>query len=258
MNTEHDANNDLGVPKRKDVFFSNKHLSQSVEKCYVLSVDIMGIGCLMKRSFNQSLIIMGKFHAAMAEELARNALHIFAVPVIDGAYVTSDSVPKILDFIRRLYTRLGTLLTKERENGRFLIRGGLSYGPIFKGAYLPPDANNALANATAYKSQLLFGTPLSLAHEGEAKAPPFGVFIDESARIAALENCQGKQPRISGLWYDWCHRSVSLRKAIAEAIKQYFQYARGQSLPLDYDEKKLDEHEKAAGQYWGFDWKGKK
>lgn len=78
----------------------------------------------MKRSFNQSIIVMGKFHAAMAEELARNALHIFAVPVIDGAYVTSDSLPKIIDFIRRLYTRLGTLLTKEHTRISYL---GLSY-----------------------------------------------------------------------------------------------------------------------------------
>ena len=146
----------------------------------------------------------------------------------------------------------------EDEKGRFIIRGGLAFGLVFKGAYLPPDANNALANATAYKSQLLFGTPLAFAHEAESKAPPLGVFIDESARTAALENRQGKQPQLSGLWYDWCHKNSSLRKSTTDAIKAYFQYAREHNLSLDYDESKIDEHEKAAGQYWGFDWKGKK
>ena len=253
MLKELDATKDSNELKRKDVFFSSKNLKQSVEDCYVLNVDIMGIGCLMKRSFNQSLIVMGKFHAAMAEELARNALGFFAVPVIDGAYVASPSLAKMINFTCRLYTRLGTLLTKEREAGRFLIRGGLSYGSIFKGAYLPPNANNALANATAYKSQLLFGTPLSFAHDGESLAPPFGVFIDELARNAAFKICADERPPLSGTLYYWCRKNEVLRKEIAGTIKNYFQYAREHSLELMYDDKKIDEHEKAAGQYWGFE-----
>ena len=224
-----------------DVYFNVDKMSVTKTQ-FVFFVDIMGMKATMLRSFAKSTIFMGKMHCAI-RGLQNGNSSIKVYPVMDGAYIVSNDLEKMIEFIRNLFTRLGKVfVSTEKIEDCFLVRGCLSFGPVIGGDEINDKVNKQLAEDAAYKSKLLFGFPMILAFNGEVKAPPFGVYLDTTVRVA-------ENRKLSGIWYRWCKDEV-LKKGIIKGLSNYFQWAKNSSLELTYDEERMAYHEKMANQYW--------
>lgn len=223
-----------------DVFFNIKPLQ--IKNRYVLFVDIMGMKTTMARSFKRSAIFMGKFHVALRKAAGKLAVDVF--PVMDGAYVVSEKWSVLNDFISDFYMCLGRLMVATSEIDEcFLIRGGVAFGPVIIGKDISAEVSAELSNDDSYRQRLICGFPLILSYECEGKAPPFGVYIDTSVRIA-------ESGGVSGIWlHGWSKDSV-LTKALPKKIGEYFSAAKLKNEELLYDREKLVRHEMLAQQYW--------
>ena len=232
----------IAKPFKHDIHFDIEKLDSDYH-CYVLFVDIMGMKTTMLRSFSQSTIFMGKLHCALNDlQYKFRAIKIY--PVMDGAYIVSKEREAMVGFIKYLFKYLGEVfVSANKPENCFLVRGCLAFGPMIDGELIDKGVNRQLAENVEYKNKLLFGFPMILAYNGERKAPPFGIYLDTTVRVAANRE-------LSGIWYKWC-KDMVLKEKIQNGLKSYFQWAKSKSLELMYDEDKIENHEKLSTQYWG-------
>ena len=149
----------------------------------------MGSKVFMSKSIQIGANFIGKFHNEVSLQAMNTEVQVF--PVMDGAYVISRSQHAILGFISILLKALTDGFVKENElRHKFIVRDALSYGPIYNGNDIPVDAfcpeqagNQRRESIDKYKGSLLFGLPMIQAFNSEINAPPFGIYIHESARL---------------------------------------------------------------------------
>ena len=134
--------------------------------------------------------------------------------------------------------------SRDKYEHRFLIRGGLAFGPVIHGADITTECNPDLASNEAYRDNLLLGMPMVQSNRAETSAPPFGIFIDESARAFSPS---GSKP-FSGLFYKWWNND--LPAGFSERLKEHFQWAASNSFSIAYPAAKAKEHEEMARQYF--------
>lgn len=230
-----------------DVFFDASELT--VKPAYVSFVDIMGMATAMEWSLQKGANFMGRFHAILLG-LKESAHGCRMYPVMDGAYIIASQYDDLLKFIKALFTRVGKVFVKADVCESFLIRGSIAYGEIVSGMDITPAVNRELAADKDYKSSLLMGIAVARAFQCVSKAPPFGIYIDNSIRATHTT-------RISGIWYQWC-RQADLTNEMKNKIAKYFNWARDCSELLMYDDEKIAKHFKLAMQYWGVKTGGKK
>lgn len=78
----------------------------------------------------------------------------------------------------------------ETNNHRFIVRGALAKGTIQHGRKISSEVSPDMAPRSGYKQHLLFGIPMIQAFNAEKQAPPFGIYIHESARtVDGLQGC---------------------------------------------------------------------
>lgn len=215
---------------------------------YVLWVDIMGIKEKMSRSLHQSANFIGKFHSVVS---SCGGPGITIYPVMDGAYVTFDDQEKaesnVKDCIVKVYTELLHEFVGEKELlHRFLIRGGLAYGPVYPGTRL-----NKSVVPSFYQdpSVLLLGFPVVQAHICESHAAPFGVCVDDSV---LSKSCLKAKPTFSGRWFHWEHKSSpSDIKAMRQSLKNHYQECEAHRTEIGYDDEALARHRMWAYDFWG-------
>lgn len=199
----------------------------------------------MARSLPISANFILKFHA-LALRQSGPLLQLF--PVMDGLYATSADQDVMKKYLRDLFSGLADMFVAEQENKhRFLVRAGLAYGPVISGAEVAKEACAEIVAAPDYARTLLMGIPMIQAHLGERRAPPFGCFVDESARAFAPA---GRQP-LHDLWWPWFEpTSLQLGKSLRKELRSYFEWAAGRSGAIDYDPGAIDRHRKAADQFF--------
>ncbi len=224
-----------------DLYFNADNLAEARHN-YVLFVDIMGMKSTMLRSFSKSTIFMGKMHCALSSLRSGNS-RIRVYPVMDGAYVVSADRDAIFESICYLFNRLGKVfVATEKPENCFLVRGCLAYGPVVDGNQIDKGVCMQLADDTEYKGRLLFGFPMSLAYEGEHKAPPFGIYLDTTVRVVV-------NSKLSGIWYRWCKDEI-LKKSLMKSLNSYFSWAKSNHIELMYEESRIHMHEQLCSQYW--------
>lgn len=132
-------------------------------------------------------------------------------------------------------------MIEEKTNyHRFLVKASLAYGPLMHGKDIPDSCNNYIKNNRNYVDSILLGMPMIQASKGEKKAPPFGIFCDESARIASSI--------FEHRWHKWASKDKAPN--VSEAIKSYFDYAIKHYYELNYPREKIEEHMEMATQYF--------
>lgn len=225
-----------------DEYFNVNEMANIVEDRFVFFVDIMGMKNAMFRSFKRSAIFIGKFHSCVLRS-SEGCKNVDVFPVMDGVYVVAEEYNEIKKFIESLYNRLSRIFVLSEKNcERFIVRGGLSYGPVVVGSKIGDTESEMLAKNGEYKNKLLFGFPVVLAYEGETKAPPFGVYLDVTIRIKMRDS-------VSGVWLRWC-QCDSLFSALSKETELYFSWATEHSKELNYEEKKINEHKEIAKQFF--------
>lgn len=232
----------MNEAKHKRLFFDERELKPP-KASYVAWVDMMGTRNAMSQSLAGSANHIGRVHAAIIRS-KEAASRVY--PVMDGAYITSETQASILATLRGFFTSCAVYFAgTEKPEHRFLVRGGLAFGPVIHGADIIPACNAELGHSQEYKRNLLFGIPMIQANRSEALAPPFGLYLDESARAFAGE---GSVP-FSGVWQQWWEKE--LPPGFLKRLNEHFAWCEAHWRRIEYKLERLKEHSEMARQYFG-------
>lgn len=228
------------------IYFNSQNLPVLPENEYVSWMDVMGIQSAMGRSLHISGNFVFKLHVAALSAPHEN---VNLYPVMDGFYAASPSQDDMLVFLREVFAQTAGEFVHENEPlHRFIVRGGLAYGPVIHGSQVAPTASNIFQDNIPHKDAILLGLPMVQAHEGERSAPPFGLYVHESARSFAPA---GQAP-LHHVWWKWVDPQHSnLWKNVKSALKKHYQWCRANSESLLYKADRITVHEELATQYFG-------
>jgi hypothetical protein len=239
------------------IFFDSRQLPQATPE-YVVWLDVMGIGPTMGRSVDQAANFIFKFHVAACQN-TKPLMHLY--PVMDGLYATSPDQDEMLDFLAEVFDACaGEFLATPQADfqHRFLPRGALSFGPTIHGSALSPNATQpgwgpviSFSSNVQYKASILIGLPMILAHGTEKLAPPFGLYVHESARSFCPPKCQPIHFR----WWKWGMRTIAGHApanwtGLSVEVADYFQRCHDNSYAIEYDECRIATHKEMAAQYF--------
>ncbi len=111
---------------------------------------------------------------------------------------------------------------------------------------MPADAAPGFASEAGYARTLLLGMPVIQAHVGEAQAPPFGVFVGESARAFAPTGSKA----FNEVWWRWFEPShKALARKLRKRLSQYYKWCESHSRSILYDGARIEAHRSAAEQF---------
>lgn len=218
---------------------------------YVAWIDIMGTRVAMRETIDRCANFIFKFHAAALTCLT-SAKDISLYPVMDGIYVTSKSKDSILDYLCHTFFECSKDFCNSELRFCYLIKGALAFGSIYHGKNIPVEVNYTFTEHKNYKDSLLLGLPMIQANAGEKSAPPFGIYVDESARSFAPE---GQFP-LGHRWYRWDKNKFiqtcgfSTIEPFKKKMGQYFEYMRKHSIQNRYELSEIAKHQEMFNDFF--------
>jgi hypothetical protein len=214
---------------------------------YVVWLDVMGIQSSMARSLKQTANFIFKLHSA-ALQAPTPGTQIY--PVMDGLYVSSHSQACIQDFLRSVLAPIAAeFISEQTPNHRFIVRGAMAYGPVIHGTAVPQAASPAFQTQVggAYKDAILLGLPMVQANQSEHLAPPFGVFVHESARAFAPPD---NEP-FHHVWWKWVNQANGATwDALLNKLLEHYAWCKQRPDLLLYNAERIAIHENLAKQYF--------
>jgi hypothetical protein len=214
---------------------------------YVLWIDIMGAAAKIARNVRTASIPVMKLHVAALTAVKKNKgkpLELF--PIIDGLYVTSEDLNPLMFFMSEVLRSMAAEFLMLGNWERSMVRGAVSYGPVILGR--ESIDGSEILQATRYCDSILLGMPLSQAYAAERLAPPFGVYVHESARAFAPANAQ---PMTTVFWRWWRTNKVAqeLVLALPKEIESYFDWCRKHTAQIEYPVDRIEVHHRLATEY---------
>lgn len=211
---------------------------------YVAWVDVMGTQVAMSKSIKITANFIFKLHIAALRATKKG---ITLYPVMDGFYAASASRNQMLAFLRDVYASVAEEFNSTGEHfHRFVIRGGLAFGPVIHGTGVGQCAQELKTN-TAYSNSVLLGLPMVQAHLSEREAPPFGVFVHESARTFAPS---GSEP-LHWIWWVWKDvQSATIWEALRTQLVAYLTWSEERSHAIGYSADRVKVHKEMVKQYF--------
>lgn len=234
----------VGKRAEKAPFFDSSAVQQS--NAYVAWVDALGTKSALLVSHARAANFVMRIHAAALDANPPTDLSLF--PMNDGVFIRADTWDPLRKFLERMFRRLAvTFLLEQNPQHRFMVRGAVAFGPLSSGSQLH-GGNSTLTGAPDHSAGIILGMPLAQAVEAERLAPPFGVFIHESARAFAPS---GDKPLCYALWRWWGDKDSDIEAGMREALPEYFAWARRNPLTSQYPAPAVDKHALAASEYFG-------
>lgn len=225
--------------------FNADHLPQMASE-YVAWVDVMGTQVSMSRSIKITANFIFKLHIAA---LRANVGGVKIYPVMDGFYAASPNRNQMLVFLRNVYKSVAEEFNATVESHhRFMIRGGLAFGPVIHGQDVGECAQE-LANNAAYSNSVLLGMPMVQAHLSERDAPPFGVSVHESARAFAPD---GTEP-LHWIWWKWKNindDSLTVWNTLRDQLMAHFDWCNARAQAIAYSPDRIEAHRRMVEQYF--------
>jgi hypothetical protein len=218
---------------------------------YVCWMDVMGAESTMRRSTSIAANFVMKLHVAALDARAALGKNYDLYPVIDGLYACTSSQVDILEFIKNTFCRLALAFVNERKNiHRFVVRGGLAFGPVAKGRDMT-KCSPTLTGNVPYCDRILLGMPMTQAFRVANNAAPFGMYIHESARAFAPANTGV----IRGTHWQWWRYypgpdTVSLAGLLRNALGVYFKWCGLHQTTILYEPERMDAHMKLMQEYF--------
>ena len=223
------------------IFFNGKLLPPA-SKRYVAFVDIMGIQTHMLKSTATAANFIFKLHSAILDAWRGEKYQdVFVYPVMDGAYITAAVKSDIEKILVRIFKGIAEIqITESNPSHWFVIRGSVAFGEVIHGHHVPYEASKVFENDLGYKNNILLGPAMISAYRGEAKAAPFGIYLDDSA----INHGSGRGFPKEWKWYD--STALTLDNEIGTKIRQtvldYFKKTSGDT--------KADQHKQLAEEYF--------
>lgn len=212
---------------------------------YIAWVDVMGTQASMSRSVAISANFIFKLHTAALQAPNQN---VTLYPVMDGFYASSTDKGDILDFLRNVFQEVAAEFNREQvEQHRFIVKGALAFGPVIHGSNVPAAASQTINNFPAYRNSLLLGLPMVQAHISEKLAPPFGIFVHESARSFAPPN----QTPLHNVWWKWnIPNNQDTWNALNQSLLTHFKWCAERAGDLEYAPDRIEVHNTMVKQYF--------
>lgn len=246
-----DEGKDRRRPDTRGIFFDSLYLPEP-HYDYVCWLDVMGTANQMLRSLPISANFIYKLQCAVleaGEEIGLGRAGVRLYPVVDGIYITSPRRMPLEKLVNQALCRIAlTFLNEEKPFHQFLVRGAVSFGPVYHGCDLPPEASYTLSNHNVIRDSMLMGLPMAQAYQEEREAPPFGIAVHASARAFAPD--ADRPFRFVWLnWFDYCDPKVdSLR--LLEKLRKYFSWQLDHSTVTGYQEDRIRRHLRLATEYF--------
>lgn len=205
---------------------------------YIAWIDIMGTQSIMSRSMSMSANFIIKFQT-YAANIAKESVNVRIYPVMDGIYLTTKSKGEFVGFCRNFFKSCAELFCDEGTPiHRFIVRGAVAYGPIIHGSNI--DGHDL--------QSILLGIPMIQAYTSERLAPPFGMYVHESARAFAST---GDEP-FKDVWFSWNTKETkTLWVKTYDVLAEYFAYCESNSSRMLYPVDGLTNHKKLSKEYFG-------
>ncbi|MCR9217283.1 MAG: hypothetical protein NXI14_08795 [bacterium] len=236
-------------PEHERAYFDQSKASTRVEPRYVVWIDMMGAKAAMERSLPQAANFFAKIHDAVLRGAPRAGVEI--VPITDGVFMLAQSQLALSNAVRLVMLRLCTAFLHERKvEHRFLVRGGIAAGRVLLGREMSAGFR-VPQDAVRHAQQLPVGTPIGEAYEAEHDAPPYGLYVHQSARADHAPLDKWPHDR-NGHWPWWNPRdSEDIERAtlIGEAIASHFQELTNKSVGA-YDATKMSRDVQRAKDYF--------
>ena len=213
---------------------------------YVAWIDLMGARGWMAGSIRRAAEMIALIH--VAGHRAAKKYNVKVYPVIDGIYLIGEEKRQFRSATSLVMRILAaTFLARDKQDRRFLVRGGIAYGRVLHGADIA-KIHDDLESDPAYASCLALGIAIGQAFEAEKKAPPFGYYVDFTARSTASEN---ESPYISAFsrWWNVKTQSIEAQK-FGSQIENYFEYLESRRHELEYSEDRMKQHRNLAKEYF--------
>ena len=227
-----------------NMFFNAQHLPPPVE-AYVAWIDLMGMKS-MSAHLNLSRVANHAARLHIAAKIAWNRANLVGagnakllkvLPIMDGVFLFTDSKECLESFLTTMMAKLFECFKEQRDpRNRFLVRGGLSFGRLTFCENVPQEASRDLSGWEQYPG-LFLGLPIVRAFEAEAKACPFGIFIDELAREFAPSPAA---PLVTSR-YEWWSSTGQLEE-IRNGVLDHYKWIKGNAKLLGYAEDDLNRH----------------
>ncbi|MCD2200633.1 hypothetical protein LPA44_12090 [Halobacterium sp. KA-4] len=198
---------------------------------YVCWMDIMGTGNNMYQNISVAAQKILNFQI-LAKEVESDGLTIY--PMMDGVYIVSEDIQDLTEFIEVAFENAAHQVLERDTEGMFIIRGGISFGPIVEGKDFPIEFDDEEYSQNI--ESLLIGPPMVEAYGVEEDAPPFGIAIHDSARSFTPNDFQYQ-------WYKWFNPSNrELANELRKKLESYFEYSKRNSHITNYPEEKIEQH----------------
>ena len=213
---------------------------------YVAWVDIMGTSVSMSRSLATSANFVFKLHIA---GLQAGRQGVILYPVMDGFYASSADQRSILGFLGDVFQQVAEEFNGETEQDhRFIIKGAVAFGPVVHGQEIPRGASRTMDDNVPYRDAVLLGLPMVQANTTEKWAPPFGIYVHESARTFSPRDVKP----LPYIWWKWkdSKTAPTWEKFRAE-LECYYQWCTSGGGGSGYDPTRIQAHRNLALQYFG-------
>jgi len=240
------------LKKRGDV--RPKYMFSTVEQAtdirnyrYVFWLDLMGARNLMRLSLPRAARSVMKIHAAaLFAKQQHRELEIN--PVMDGVYGFVRDRDLLEACLAEILGGLANVFVQERvPSSRFMVRAGVAYGPLIPGNSLAMGAE-ILQENSRYLGGTAIGMGISHAYEAEGLAPPFGVYVHESARAFAPRT-KGSYPYRVNMWR-WFDDDDALTWATRRTLLAHLDWLEKNPVAAQYDLDALRRHKSLAIEYF--------
>jgi hypothetical protein len=169
--------------RKADLNFNSEHLEPAAN-VYVGWLDLMGAGHTMSVSVRKSANFLTRLHIAVHRAVTAVGFSGRLLTINDGVFIVTPSKRELMSVMGRALILLACdFVAVPRPHDRFLMRGGIAYGPVYFGADLIPGlAPKKLRENAGFLEPVMFGPAIIQAYRAESSAPPYGVAVHESAR----------------------------------------------------------------------------
>lgn len=235
-------------PKDQRPYF-NSELVGDTKNHFVAWVDLMGAKASMGRSLYQTANFIGKIHTAAFDSIREG---VRAYPVIDGCYITAtiSERERFEGVLRAIMLRLANaFVTEPKYSQRFLVRSGIAAGRIMPGSELV-KGSNSLRNREGYSKSVALGTAIGQAYMAERLAPPFGFYVDITARSFVAGRLQPFTSVYWRWWDDGKADDVRRRDIIREQLDCYYHWITNNYRALEYPVDAFKDHHGRASEYF--------
>lgn len=230
----------------KYLFSAVKEAADVRDYQYVFWLDLMGARNAMKLSLPRAARSVMKIHlAALLSKQEHPELEIN--PVMDGVYGYVRTRVSLQTCLRQIFRTLANVFVQESEaSNRFMVRAGIAFGPLVPGISLAEGAE-LLRENREYLGGTAIGMAISHAYEAEGSAPPFGVYIHESAR--AFAPVPHGYPYYTNL-YKWFDDDDALTWATRRTLLEHFDWLEKNPTASQYEPEALKRHKSLATEYF--------